>query len=179
MCSIDSFLDCRLGRPNDRPYVRSQSFRSMIRRNRSTNSPSWFQDRFFTLYRYGSGAFLLLFFPRESPFANALAAKELLVTSPTHIHTHISAYVHGRAGKSGYMVKEACVLCRMCVGTSVAASIKLRFREVGLIFCLVFYRQFFNLFARPRIRLSLIFPCKLFSQLYLILAKTIAIFSSL
>lgn len=99
--SIHFYLDCRLGRPKDRPFVRSQLFRSMIRRNRSTNSPSWFQNRFFTLYRYDTGAFLLLFFPRESPSANALAARELLVTSPTHmyIHSHLcGCSVYTRTG---------------------------------------------------------------------------------
>lgn len=77
------------------------------------------------------------------------------------------ACIHGQAGESGYTVKGACVPCRMCVGTFVAASIKLRFRGVGLIFCLVLLSTVFQRLLRTSQNLSVpyILPYKLFSAL--------------
>lgn len=143
----------------------------MIRRNRFANSPSWFQDRFFTLHSTALARRLPSPVPPPGIPLRKCISGERAFSDVTHAHTyirsppplprtyvHVHTATHEQTGESGYTMKEACVPCRMCVGTSVAASIKLRFRGAGLIFCLVLYRQFFNdLFARSRIRLFLIF----------------------
>lgn len=100
-----------------------------------------------------------------SPSANALAARELLVTSPTyryarthariarslaHAHAHLytcTRNTHADRARVLYSERKVRPRGRMRAwGTSVSTSIKPRFRGLGLIFCLVL----FILFLRRR-----------------------------
>lgn len=103
-----------------------------------------------------------------SPSANALAARELLVTSPTYryartharthrtlVHAHAHAHLYActrntHADRARVLYSERKVRPRgrmRAWGTSVSTSIKPRFRGLGLIFCLVL----FILFLRRRL----------------------------